>query len=148
MKNISSRIVFTLLRPGLLIIGLLLCSCGVFSNPSGETFTHGLAHIDRIEIFLLESFPVQVHVHISGLLQDSCTARDDMTQWRSGNTFFVRITTIRPTDAICADMVTPFEERLALDVYGVPAGTYRVDVNGVQETFTLAVDNAINSELK
>lgn len=144
MKSVSLRICLTLLRSALLVIVLLAVnSCGGFSDPSGQTFTRGFAHIEGIEIFLLESFPVQVHVRISGLLQDSCTARDDTTQWRSGNTFFVRITTIRPTDALCADMVTPFEERMALDVYGIPAGTYRVDVNGVQDTFTLTMDNVI-----
>jgi hypothetical protein len=34
-----------------------------------------------------------------------------------------------------------FEETIALDVYGLPAGTYHVNVNGIDDTFTLEVDN-------
>jgi putative hemolysin len=32
---------------------------------------------------------------------------------------------------------------VALDVYGLPAGIYAVAVDGTEETFTLAVDNAL-----
>lgn len=150
MKDFSSHISFRSVSLSLVLIGFIgLSSCGVFpTTPSGQTLTHGLAHIEYIEVFILESFPVQVHIHIAGLLQDSCTTRDEITQRRIGNTFLIRVTTIRPAEAICADVVSRFEEQVALDVYGLPAGTYGVDVNGVQETFTLAVDNVIQSELK
>jgi len=38
-------------------------------------------------------------------------------------------------------VLAPFEEIIPLEVYGLPAGTYTVDVNGVQATFDLEVDN-------
>jgi len=38
-------------------------------------------------------------------------------------------------------MLVPFEEIIPLEVYGLPAGTYTVNVNGVQGTFDLEVDN-------
>jgi hypothetical protein len=54
----------------------------------------------------------------------------------------VEITTVRDAEAVCAQVLAPFEERIALDVYGLPAGTYTIDVNGVTDSFTLDVDNA------
>ena len=37
--------------------------------------------------------------------------------------------------------LVPYEETISLDVYGLLAGTYTVDVNSVRDTFTLDVDN-------
>jgi len=53
----------------------------------------------------------------------------------------VTIGTTRPADAVCATVLVDFEEVVPVDVLGLPAGTYTVDVNGVLATFTLTVDN-------
>ncbi len=58
-----------------------------------------------------------------------------------GDTFFVTITTSRPADAVCAQVMTPFAEVVALDVVGLKTGVYTVDVNGVRDTFELQMDN-------
>lgn len=109
----------------------------------GEGFDLELAPIDRIELLMLESFPVQVHVRIKGYLHDSCTTLDHISQTRVDNLFQVDVITKRPTDEVCAKLITWFEETVALEVYGLPAGTYIVDVNGVRETFTLDVENRL-----
>jgi len=57
--------------------------------------------------------------------------------------FWVEITTIRPTNVECTTKVVPFEETIPLDVYGLSAGDYTVDVNSVTDTFTLGVDNVL-----
>jgi inhibitor of cysteine peptidase len=44
---------------------------------------------------------------------------------------------------MCTQIVVPFEESIPLDVVGLPAGTYTVDVNGVTGSFTLDVDNQL-----
>jgi inhibitor of cysteine peptidase len=65
-------------------------------------------------------------------------------QQRNGNTFTVTITTLRPTDKMCAAMIVPYEKSYALnDVVGLKAGTYTVNVNGVSETFELTSDNKL-----
>ena len=101
------------------------------------------ANVERIELLILESFPVQVHVVAKGTLFDSCTKIDRIEQRTdtASLTLWVKITTARPADAICTQEVAAFEEVISLDVYGLLAGTYTVDVNGVTSTFTLAVDN-------
>jgi len=101
------------------------------------------ANVKNIKIMLLESFPVQVNVVAKGLHSDSCTKVDKITTRREENTFFVSITSSRPVDAICAQVITPFEEVIALDVVGLKAGVYTVDVNGVRDTFELPIDNII-----
>ena len=100
-----------------------------------------LANVNDIKILLLESFPVQIHAVARGEHPDSCTKVDKVATRREGDTFFVTITTSRPADAMCAQVMTPFEEVVALDVVGLKAGVYTVDVNGVRDTFELQMDN-------
>jgi inhibitor of cysteine peptidase len=132
------------LAVGIALLSLLLAGCALpltdadEGPPQGPTatpdqpVTHGTADVEEVDILIMESFPVQVAV-----VDEIRRSFDAET-----NTFFVEITTVRPTDAICTQALEPFEERISLDVYGRPAGTYAVDVNGVTDTFTLDVDNA------
>jgi inhibitor of cysteine peptidase len=116
----------------LLAFSVVACSPGVESAK---------ASVESIEILILESFPVQIHVVARGHLPDDCTEIGEITRERQGNTFSVTITTARPANVACAEMLVSFEEVISLDVLGLPAGTYTVDVNGVRDSFQLAVDN-------
>lgn len=100
----------------------------------------GLATVEEIDILIAESFPVQVFVVAEGYLPDPCTEIYEISQQREGNTFFITIKTYRAPGA-CIQVIQPFEETISLDVYGLPAGTYTVDVNGVQDSFSLQMDN-------
>lgn len=99
----------------------------------------GIAPVDSIEIVMLESFPVQVMVIATGSLPDSCTETGSVSQKREGNTFLVTIEALRDPDLVCAQVTVPFQESVPLDVEGLPAGTYVVDVNGVRDSFVLAI---------
>jgi hypothetical protein len=111
------------------------------TEPSDDGVIEELAPVEDIDILILESFPVQINVVARGNLPDGCTTIDQVTQERDGNTFRVTITTVRPVGMECTQALEPFERVIALDVYGLPAGVYTVDVNGVSDTFELAVDN-------
>src|SRR5437667_53791 len=63
----------------------------VGSNTATPGMISGKAHVDKIELLMLESFPVQVSVTIKGNLPDSCTTIDRVDQQRNGNTFRVTI---------------------------------------------------------
>ncbi len=104
----------------------------------------GQARVEEIEVLILESFPMQVNVAARGNLPDGCTTIDEIEEEREGNRFVVTITTVRPADQACTEALVPFEEVISLDVVGLPAGTYTVDVNGVQGTFEFAVDNKLS----
>lgn len=101
------------------------------------------AYVDSMDIFIMESFPVQVSVQVYGNFPDGCTSfkeaqviYDEETQ-----TFDVHLFTTRPKDAMCTQALVPFEENIKLDVNGLPAGTYTVKVYDMTGTFTLDVDN-------
>jgi inhibitor of cysteine peptidase len=103
----------------------------------------GLATVEEIDILTLESFPVQIFVIASGYLPDPCTEIYQISKEREGNAFFITIETYR-SPGFCIQVLAPFEEVIPLDVYGLPAGTYTVEVNGVQGTFGLEIDNILS----
>jgi len=126
----------------------MVTACGPqrTQTPSaGETppggLIHGAAAVEAIDILILESFPVQVNVVARGQLPDGCTEIDGIRQERSDRAFQVTITTARPAAAACTQVIEPFEETISLEVYGLLAGSYTVEVNGATGSFELAVDN-------
>jgi inhibitor of cysteine peptidase len=110
-----------------------------------DEYTYGSATVEEIDIRILESFPVQVHVTARGYLPDGCTVINENATnvQREGNTFNVYLETMRPKEAICTEALVPFEQNIPLDVYGLERGTYIVNVNGVEGTFELATDNIL-----
>jgi len=122
-----------------LIILTIVFTTGCFSILP----TIGLAPVDEIDILILELFPVQIDVIASGNLPDPCTEICQITQKKEDNAFFITIKTYRPPGP-CIQIITPFEVKIPLNVYGLPAGTYTVEVNGVQAIFDLEVDNILS----
>lgn len=113
------------------------------SPSAGTDMLAGKAAVQTVDLLLLESFPVQVNAVARGSLPDGCTKIDQVTQRREGNSFTVTITTARPADKMCTQVVTPFEQSVSLEVVGLPAGTYTVDINGTTGTFALDADNVL-----
>ena len=107
------------------------------------TYIYRKVGIESIQIQKMESMPVQVSVLVNGWLSDSCTSLDQITQERDGKDFLITITTKRPADVNCLQMITPFQQTIPLDVLGLKAGTYTVTVNRMSDTFTLDVDNVL-----
>jgi len=127
---------------------VLLSGCGGEAAPdlppTGAP-TESRVFINDVELMILESFPVQVRARIQGDLADGCTSITGIETERDveAERFTVRIETTRDDDAMCTQALVPFEESIALDVRGLPAGTYTVDVHGETATFTLDVDNVL-----
>ena len=106
----------------------------------------GPATVESVEILTLESFPVQIHVRVKGTLPDDCAELDDIVVQQDGNTFNVAVSMVQQPAADCGDVPVPFEEIVPLDVYGLPAGSYTVSVNGIEGSFTLDLDNQPQEE--
>lgn len=108
----------------------------------------GLANVTKIELVTLESFPVQIQIDAKGFLSNTCTEIiRPIVQKREENKFLIVIKT-KSFQGFCIQLLAPFAEMIPLDVYGLPAGTYIVDVNGIKGTFTLDVDNILTPEDK
>lgn len=137
----------------LLFVFVLLASCssgddeagsGANSESGSSGAATGAANLESIDIRILESFPVQVNVVVEGSLPDNCTSIQNIDQVRDRNDFKVVITTARTSEDNCLVQPVPLEESIALDVNGLEAGIYTVDVNGLKGTFTLQTDNVID----
>ena len=118
----------------------------VAPDPTTDTPIQQEATVDSIEILILESFPVQVNVRARGDLPDGCTMIDTVDTTRNGTTFDITLTTLRQTGDLCSEALVPFEETISLDVLDLEAGTYAVNVNGINGSFTLQIDNVAQAE--
>jgi len=131
------------------LLAILAAACTPITATPSPILTEvptavSVATVRSIDILLLESFPLQVNAVIRGDLPDAgCTKIASIDQVREGNTF--RLTLVTTTDplALCAQVLTPFEQVVSLDVLDLPAGTYTVKAGGVQQTFTFDVDNSL-----
>jgi inhibitor of cysteine peptidase len=102
--------------------------------------------VESIEILMLESFPVQVQVAVRGQLPDACSFIEKVEQLRGEDQYTLTLFNARYPNMRCAPQPTPFEENIMLDVVDLPAGTYTVDVHGVEAVFELPVDNTLGEE--
>ncbi len=108
---------------------------------TGGDYIYGTAKVESIQIATLESFPVQIQVIAKGYLPDGCTEIDEIKNESKENVFNINISTKRPKDALCTQATKNFTETIPLEVRGLKAGNYTVNVNGVTESFELPVDN-------
>ena len=100
------------------------------------------AQVDDITIQILESFPVQIHVQVSGNLPTPCHELGPIYQRFSDNAFEIAIyVTQLQTFVACAQVLEPFQTAIPLDVFGLPQGRYQVRVNDKLADFELATDN-------
>ncbi len=108
-------------------------------------YVYDEALVKNLEVMIMESFPLQASVQVTGLLPDGCTQLDeeDVGIEKSGNTIYVDLKTVRPNDMACTLAVVPYEINIPLDIYGYEKGVYTVDVNGVTAEFELTMDNII-----
>jgi len=130
-----------------ILIAALLAGCGMFggAETSGGDLVRDKADVEEVNLLIMESFPIQVAAVARGNLRDGCTEIDEVQSSYDEETmtFTVEITTVREPNAVCTQVLVPFEERIELDARGLAAGTYTVNVNGVEENFTLDVDNEL-----
>lgn len=108
---------------------------------TGGDYIYGTAKVESIQIVTLESFPVQIQVIAKGYLPDGCTEINEIKNESEGNAFNITISTKRPKDAFCTQAIKSFTETIPLEVRGLKAGNYTVNVNGVTGSFELPVDN-------
>lgn len=121
-------------RP-LFIAALLLAGC--YSGPATSDTLRLPARVQQVEVVVMESVPVQANAVVRGYLPDGCSKVADIGQARDGSLFRVSIMTTRPADVMCTAVIRDFERSIPLDVAGLPAGGYMVDVNGVRASFRL-----------
>lgn len=120
--------------------GMLLPGClADRAREADRPYTAGLAQVESVEVEVRSASPAAAWVWVRGHLPDPCTALDTPDVRRSGSFFRVVLSTRRPFGATCAQLLTPFEKRIRLDVNDEGSGAYVVTVNGVSQSFAVHV---------
>ncbi len=101
------------------------------------------APIDTIEVKTLEGFPVRKQLVVKGSLSNGCVYLNEPNILRSGNNFYVNLTT-RQEGELCTEALVPYSKVIDVDVLGLPAGVYNISVNGRETQFEIEQDNKID----
>lgn len=93
-----------------------------------------------VEEITVENREGRVTVKVAGSVLDACTR---VTQIRQAygpeqQRFTLQPVTSRPQDALCAQVLTPFEREVTLETADLPPGRYEVAVAGVTGGFELS----------
>jgi hypothetical protein len=100
---------------------------GVAVPVDTDTF-HSPTIIEGVEVMVLESSPMQVNLAVRGAQPDGCEFPVIVEQRREGNTIIVEIYRDMPISLICAAVLLPYRETIALEGSFEP-GTYTFRVN-------------------
>jgi inhibitor of cysteine peptidase len=95
---------------------------------SGEETFQSPTHITNVEVIVMESFPMQVRLHITGEQPDGCDFPVIVEQTRDGNTVTVSIYREVPTSVMCPMILLPYDDTISLDGNFEP-GDYVFQVN-------------------
>ncbi|MGR9051346.1 MAG: hypothetical protein ACU84J_01730 [Gammaproteobacteria bacterium] len=102
--------------------------------------------IDNVEVIMTTASPVQVFLKLSGVFSNGCGEIGRIHQRMQGNLFEVTVFAAPiPAGVACTAAIKPFQKRIPLPVFELPAGTYDFSVNGrFSGTFTLDEDNGLD----
>ena len=120
---------------------LLVGAIGVFLVACGDVLGGDKADVDRVETQSMAGNPPTYFAIAYGHFPDECTTMGRTQQRVAMKTIMVTLYTRRRDDAFCAPLLVPFRERIRLDVSGLSAGQYGVDVNGAVTTLNLREDH-------
>ncbi len=95
------------------------------------------AAIVSTEVRIAESFPPQVFVDIRGILTDGCTVLNETKVQRQGNVIDITVTTQRPRDAVCIQVISFFDTVVPLGSDFIAGQTYTLRVNGKEQQFSV-----------
>jgi len=102
------------------------------------------APIVSASVRIAESFPPQVFVEIRGVLTDGCTTLKETNVQRQGNVIDITVTTQRPKDAICIQIISYFDVAVPLGSDFAAGQEYTLRINGQVQQFTVYSGGGIN----
>jgi hypothetical protein len=103
---------------------------GVLVPMNGLPAGASLHLIETVDILVMESFPMQVALNVTGYIPDGCSAPTEILQSRDGNMVVIRVFRSLPPDAICTAMAAMYSETIHVEG-GFTSGNYTFDVNGL-----------------
>ncbi len=113
----------------------LLAACGTdVPEESSAKDSGSPAMVDGV---VVETINEHQYAVVNGFYPDPCTRISDVDQVVDGKRFVISLTTDRPDDMVCAQMLAEYEVSLLLETGGLPPGEYTVEVGERETNFSL-----------
>ncbi len=98
--------------------------------------------IDQVHVEVGVGSPIPVYVIVSGTLPDTCAQLEYSEVKQAGTSFAIQLSSIPSNAEGCVQDSLPFKFSIPLNVVGLPAGNYSVEVNGSRADFKLDTNNS------
>jgi inhibitor of cysteine peptidase len=100
-------------------------------TPANSNLIRGNAYLDSTDLLTMESYPLQFAIMLKGNLPTPChTLQVEVSPPDSQNNIFVDVYSITDPNALCMQVLKPFEEYFPLGSF--PSGHYTLWINGKQ----------------
>lgn len=113
----------------------LLAACG--TDAPVESSAKGSGSPAMVDGVVVETINEHQYAVVNGFYPDPCTRISDVDQVVDGKRFVISLTTDRPDDIVCAQMLEEYEVSLLLENGGLPPGEYTVEVGERETSFSL-----------
>lgn len=100
-------------------------------EPGQADMVAGNAFVNSADLVIMESYPVQVSLALSGELPTPCNKLTvDISEPNADNQIHIEVYSLVDPAMTCIAMIEPFDEQISLPVENLADGTYEVWVNG------------------
>lgn len=100
-------------------------------RPNDDELLRGEAYVDSVDLLAMESYPLQFALIIKGSLPTPChELRALLNEPFENGKIIVNVYSVADPNAVCAQMLQPFEQTIFLGSF--PGQHYTVWVNGKQ----------------
>ena len=118
-----------------LVSMILLVACADDAQEQSSSKSSGSpAMVDGV---LVETINQHQYAVVNGFYPDPCTRISEVNQTVDGNRFVITLSTDRPDDMVCAQMLAEYEISLLLETGGLLPGEYTVEVNDRETSFSI-----------
>ncbi len=104
--------------------------------PMAQQTDKVLTNISRVDVTVMESYPMQISLDVEGEHPDGCDFPVQTRQRREGNQVMVEVFREIPVDVFCPMILKPYSDRIFLEG-GFESGEYRISVNAHAQTISL-----------
>ena len=114
--------------PLILLAGHLLTACSGGGSPTLVPSEHLPVEVESVEMLQLESFPVQLMLHVEGWLPNPCSTAEWEIDSPGAGEILVELYAVPDGSQACIEVLAPFEVSIPLSAE--PAGGLRIVLNG------------------
>lgn len=99
--------------------------------PPQNNLISGLVFLSEIQLLVMESYPVQIALHIKGEFPTPCHSFGfTIAEPNEKKEIHVDVYSLVEEGIICIQVIQPFAERVSIPMTGKPDGIYSIWVNG------------------